>query len=65
MKDIIFIEMKRGIYLILLLVIVPYVSANWVYESSNLILDLNISSEINIKHLNSDYALKYLIANLS
>lgn len=66
MDNIIIIRMKKkGIFFILLLLIIPYASANWIYESSNLILDLVISSEMNIVPLTSDYALKYLIANLS
>ncbi len=45
--------------------IVPFASASWVYDSSNLILDLDMSSEINIVHLTPDYSLKYITTNLS
>jgi len=57
--------MKKIIFLIIFLIIIPYTSANWVYDSSNLVLDLDMSSEINIVHLTSDYSLKYIIVNLS
>lgn len=57
--------MKKIVFLIIFLIIIPYVLADWVYDSSNLVLDLDMSSEINVVHLTSDYSLRYVIVNLS
>ena len=65
MDNLISIRMKKIIFFIVFLIAVSSVSADWVYDSTNLLLDLNISSEIDIVHLTSDYSLKYVIANLS
>jgi len=57
--------MKMPVFLLIFLLVMPYASADWVYDSTNLFLELNISSKIRITYLNSGYSLKYIIANIS
>jgi len=58
--------MKKTTILTLFLLLIPTVLADeWNYNSKNLVVELNISSEATIKRISSDYSIQYIIVNLS
>jgi len=59
---------KLSLYLILILILPTLIHAqedDWFYNSKNLIINIDVSSEAKIKPTSTDYSVKYINVNLS
>jgi len=57
--------MKKLVLIILFFLVIPFVMADWYYNSKELLINMGISSDIKIVPKSDDYSIKYIIANLS
>jgi hypothetical protein len=57
--------MKKAIFLVLLLAIMPIVISQEIYTAKNVVIDLSINSELQLVPRSDNYKIDYVIANLS
>ncbi|MFC1704726.1 transglutaminase family protein [Nanoarchaeota archaeon] len=56
--------MKKSVFLVMLLILIPICFSQDAYNAKNLVIDLSISSEIELSPKSDDYKVDYVKANL-